>query len=155
MGIELRRVESPDEREEVCRNILQALPDWFGIPEAIEEYAKDCRALPVMAAYDAGLPIGFLAARESSKAAMELHVMGILTTHHRMGIGRRLIDQAEGAARARGKRYLCVLTLDSAHPDPYYARTREFYRAMGFLPLITHETLWGAENPCLVMVKTL
>lgn len=29
------------EKKEITQNILQALPDWFGIPESREEYIQD------------------------------------------------------------------------------------------------------------------
>ena len=155
MGINLVRVRVPDAREHIARNILKALPDWFGNPEALEEYARDCRALDTIVAFDGGAPVGFIALREASESALELHVLGILEDRQRAGIGRRFIAEAEACARALGKPLLCVLTLDGAHPDPHYARTRAFYRAVGFLPLITLPTLWGEENPCLAMVKPL
>lgn len=36
-----------------------------------------------------------------------------------------------------------------------YARTRSFYRSMGFEPLITLTEMWDENNPCLIMIKTL
>ena len=59
-----------------------------------------------------------------------------------------------GLARAQGLSLLLVKTLDGSNPDPFYARTRAFYRAMGFLPLQCLP-LWDARNPCLLMVKPL
>ncbi len=51
--------------------------------------------------------------------------------------------------------YLQVKTLGSSHPDPYYARTRAFYFAMGFRPLEEFPQIWDAQNPCLIMVQYL
>lgn len=57
-------------------------------------------------------------------------------------------------ARARGTKLLEVKTLGPSKADPNYARTRHFYEKMGFLPL--EETdLWGADTPCLIMVKSV
>ena len=50
---------------------------------------------------------------------------------------------------------LQVKTLSESHPDAGYAKTRAFYRAMGFHPLEEFKTLWGEANPCLLMVKKL
>ena len=36
-------VTEKDKRERVCREILRSLPDWFGNPESVEEYALNCR----------------------------------------------------------------------------------------------------------------
>jgi hypothetical protein len=33
--------------------------------------------------------------------------------------------------------------------------TRKFYEAIGFVPLEVFPTLWGSENPCLVMIKNI
>ena len=40
----VQRVEKPDEREAAAREVLEALPDWFGIPESREAYIRDSRA---------------------------------------------------------------------------------------------------------------
>ena len=42
----------------------------------------------------------------------------------------------------------------NANPGALDERTRGFYDRMGFEPLEENE-LWGAENPCLIMVKQL
>ncbi len=154
MGIDVVCVSSRDARAHVCRRVLQALPDWFGIPDAIEDYARDCRDLPMWVAFDGGSPIGFCACKETSPAALDLHVLGILQSYQRVGIGRRFCAIAETFAREKGKRLLSVMTLSDGHPDPFYAKTRAFYRTMGFLPLMTVD-IWGPENPCLIMVKPL
>lgn len=59
-----------------------------------------------------------------------------------------------GALR-RGLRFLTVKTLASSHPDQNYAATRRFYEAIDFLPLEVLPTLWGTENPCLLMIRPL
>jgi GNAT superfamily N-acetyltransferase len=134
--------------------ILRALPDWFGIPEAIEDYAREVRELTTWVAFDGGSPVGFVALKETSESCVDMHVLGILSSHQRAGIGRRLCALSEEHVRKAGKRLLSVMTLSDSHPDPDYARTRAFYRAMGFLPLMTLD-VWGPDNPCLIMVKPL
>ena len=79
--------------------------------------------------------------------------MGVLPRWHRHGIGRALLTRAE--AYVRGRRFLTVKTLAPSHPDENYRATRRFYEAMGFLPLEELPELWGPQNPCLVMIKTL
>ncbi|MET9020489.1 hypothetical protein ABZV93_10935 [Actinopolymorpha sp. NPDC004070] len=51
-------------------------------------------------------------------------------------------------------RLLQVKTLGPSHPHEGYARTREFYRAMGFQPLEELHGVWPG-NPCLLMVAFL
>ena len=36
--MEIREITTPDEKQRIARFILESLPDWFGIPEAREEY---------------------------------------------------------------------------------------------------------------------
>ena len=45
----------------LCRSILQSLPDWFGIPEAINKYAADVEDLPVLGARSGDAIVGFIA----------------------------------------------------------------------------------------------
>lgn len=148
-------VESPRERSAICEKILNALPDWFGNPESLANYVSDCADMPLLACFESSAPTGFLALNRHNDYTMEIHVMGILPEYHRKGIGRALAARAEAFARENGARLFEVKTLASAHPDPYYARTREFYRALGFMPLEVISEIWGADNPCLIMVKPL
>ena len=46
-------------------------------------------------------------------------------------------------------------SLTTSNDDPNYARTRLFYEAIGFLPIEEFPTLWGPENPCLLMLLSL
>jgi ribosomal protein S18 acetylase RimI-like enzyme len=79
--------------------------------------------------------------------------MAVAPNDHREGIGRALLGHIESDARAQGGGWLHVKTLGPSHPDPYYARTRAFYEAMGFEPLFESTTIWGPDNPALVLVK--
>lgn len=137
-----------------CGPILRALPEWFGIPQATEQYIKDVEALPTFDAAVSGEVVGFLTFREHSEYAAEIHVMGVTPAWHRRGVGRALIAGAEQYLRRRGVEYLQVKTLSGRHSDENYARTREFYSAMGFRPLEEFPELWG-QNPCLQMIKSL
>lgn len=48
--------------------------------------------------------------------------------------------------------FLQVQTLDHKVGDPFYLKTWEFYKTMGFEPLEVLP-LWDECNPCLVMIK--
>jgi len=139
----------------VCEPILRALPEWFGIEEATRQYVQDVEELPTFLALVQGQVVGFLSVRQHSEYAAEVHVMGVRPQQHRKGIGRALMDAAEAHLRGRGVEYLQVKTLSPAHPDEGYAKTREFYQAVGFRPLEEFPELWGPANPCLQMIKSL
>ena len=135
--------------------ILRELPEWFGIPAAIDRYVEEIPALPAWLALDDARAVGFLTTKRHTPVASELYVLGVLPGYHRRGIGRRLLAHAEEALRGDGIRLLQVKTLGPSHPSAAYGRTRAFYAAMGFLPLEELPDLWGAGNPCLLLVKCL
>jgi GNAT superfamily N-acetyltransferase len=152
----LRIVQDADEKAAICRSILEALPDWFGLPDALEGYIEAVRALPFLAAFAAGdRAVGFLALKWQSAVAVEAIVLGVLPEWHRRGIGRCLFERAEGMVREGGAAWLTVKTLAPEARDPAYERTRWFYEALGFDPIEVFETLWGPDNPCLLMLKPL
>lgn len=138
----------------VCEPILRALPDWFGIEAALVEYVTTLADLPTFLASVDERVVGFLTLKMLNEFVAEIYVMGVLSDFHRSGIGRALCQCAEDYAREQGAEFFHVKTLGPSHPDPGYARTRKFYEGMGFRPL--EETdLWGEQNPCLLMIKSL
>jgi GNAT superfamily N-acetyltransferase len=123
------------EQAPVCEPILRALPQWFGIEEATAQYVRDTNRLPTLIAALDGDLVGFLTLNQHSDHAAEIHVMAVRPEMHRRGVGRALLAEAEVYLRQHGVEYVQVKTLSPAHPDPGYALTRRFYRAMGFRPL--------------------
>lgn len=147
-------VEDPERRERVADTILQALPDWFGLPESTRAYVEQCRELPLWVAMLRDEAIGFVSMRATSPQTAEVHCMGVLPTHHRQGIGKRLMAALEGHACRQGYRLLQVKTVDQGH-YPAYDRTILFYEGVGFMRLEVFPTLWDEWNPCLVLLKPL
>ncbi|MCK4872215.1 MAG: GNAT family N-acetyltransferase [Phycisphaerales bacterium] len=138
-----------------CEPILRALPDWFGIEDAIVHYVREIESLPTFIAEADNQPVGFLSVKRAFDCAADIYVMGILREHHRNGVGRALLEHAEAWLAAEGVRFLQVKTLSPSHPSKDYARTRAFYQAVGFHPLEEFPTLWGEASPCLQMIKAL
>ena len=54
------------EKQAVTRSILEALPEWFGIPEAREDYITESGDKQFFCAYDADKPVGFLYLKETA-----------------------------------------------------------------------------------------
>ncbi|WP_225767738.1 GNAT family N-acetyltransferase [Inquilinus sp. Marseille-Q2685] len=141
-------------RDEICRAIVEDLPEWFGIPAAREAYITAATALPMLACIAPdGSALGFASVQVLTAAAAEIHVLGVRRDWHRCGIDRALVDAADRFAAGQGCRYLTVKTLSPARPGPAYEATRRFYDAVGFVPIEELPMLWGPDNPCLLMLR--
>jgi ribosomal protein S18 acetylase RimI-like enzyme len=142
---------------EVCRAVLDALPEWFAIPEAVEDYVTVAEQSPTLIATDSetGHHIGLLTLVTHSRWSAEIYVMGIVPEYHRGGIGRQLVAAAEERLLKEGVEFLQVKTLSERNPDPGCARTRLFYLAYGFRVLEEFPDLWDAENPALQLIKVV
>ena len=140
---------------EACRQVLAALPHWFGIPESVEDYVAAAETNPTVVATIDGSDVGILTIVIHTPYAAEVYVMGVLPEHHRHGIGAAMLQAAESWLVARDTEFLQVKTLSPRRDDEGYARTRAFYLAQGFKPLQEFPELWNPENPALQMVKAL
>jgi ribosomal protein S18 acetylase RimI-like enzyme len=149
--VEVHAVEEPGARSELCSSVLEALPEWFGIAEAVEEYVRDVAELPTFAVGGDA----FLSLKLHNEAAAEIYVMGVRPESQGRGAGTALVQAAEAFLQARGVEYLQVKTLGPSHPSAQYARTRRFYESRGFRPLEELTGVWKESNPCLIMVKRL
>jgi GNAT superfamily N-acetyltransferase len=139
-----------------CEQVLRALPDWFGKPDANEEYIRELALFSTFALEREGTGVeGFINLREHAADSWEINCIALQPALHGRGIGRWLIEYAETWLRQRGVSLLHVKTLGPSSPDPFYARTRGFYRALGFRALFESAELWGPRTPCLVLVKLL
>ena len=139
----------------VCENILRALPDWFGIESSLIQYVKDADIMPTMLAQDENDFIGFITIKKHFRESADIHCMGILPKYHRKGIGKFLIKELEKYLKDEGVKLLQVKTLSADRDCSAYAKTRAFYKAVGFLPLEIFPNLWDEANPCLVLIKQI
>ncbi|HEY1385014.1 MAG TPA: RdgB/HAM1 family non-canonical purine NTP pyrophosphatase [Dongiaceae bacterium] len=151
----ISRERDPDAKERICRDVLDSLPDWFGIPEAIDRFCREVRHLPVWVAKSGGDALGFASVQQPFPATAELHLIAVRPAHHRAGVGARLLAEIEVHLKDTATRLLTVKTLAPSAGDRSYGRTHRFYAAQGFVPLEVFPTLWNEENPCLLMAKTL
>jgi len=139
----------------VCREILAALPGWFGIAESVDEYVSACDRSPTVVGVLDGSPVGVLNVQLHSPHAAEIVVMAVVPGEHRRGIGTALLRHAESGLVERGVEYLQVKTLSARRDDAGYERTRAFYFASGFRVLEESPVLFDAENPAVQLVKAL
>jgi catechol 2,3-dioxygenase-like lactoylglutathione lyase family enzyme/GNAT superfamily N-acetyltransferase len=152
-GVELR--DQATGSGPTCRRILDALPTWFGIPEAVDDYVAVADRTPSVIASVAGVDVGIVTVIRHSPYAAEIHLMAVVPEHHRHGIGRTMLGHVEAGLARDGVEFLEVKTLSDRDPDEGYAKTRAFYRACGFRPLEEFPDLWDPQNPALQMIKTI
>ena len=152
MKIEI--IENQQQKKEIVRAILEALPDWFGVPESREQYIAASADEILVAAMENGQALGFLCLKETGKATVELAVMGVLQPFHRHGIGRKLYQKAKEIATAQGYAFMQVKTVKMGCYEDY-DRTNLFYQSLGFKELEVFPLLWDEWNPCQVYVMYL
>jgi GNAT superfamily N-acetyltransferase len=99
-------------------------------------------------------PIGFLTLKETGKATVELHVMGVLKQYQGQGVGTALVDSAKQLARKQGYLFLQVKTVQMGK-YPEYDQTNRFYLAVGFKEFEVFPTLWDEWNPCQIYVMAI
>jgi GNAT superfamily N-acetyltransferase len=138
-----------------CAEVLASVPEWFGRPATNAQYLADLAQFPSWVALDAGKPVGAVTLTQPQPQSFEVHFIVVARAWHGRGVGGDLLRVVERVAAEQGGRWLHVKTLGASHPDPNYARTREFYGKQGFAPLFESATLWDARTPALILVKTL
>ena len=143
-----------EEKRRIARLILEALTDWFGIPEARENYIRESADEIMVASFENDAPNGFLCLKETGKDTLELAVMGVLKEHHRKGIGRKLFEAAKEIAIEKSYSFLQVKTVQMGKYEEY-DRTNLFYLALGFKEFEVFPTLWDECNPCQIYVMSL
>lgn len=107
------------EKMKLTRYILEALPEWFGIPEAREEYIRDSAGKSFFCAYHEDEPVGFLYLKQTGKDTVELAVMGVLKEYHRNGIGKALFETAKKVACEKGYSFIQVKTIQMGEYEDY------------------------------------
>jgi GNAT superfamily N-acetyltransferase len=151
----IRRLQPSD--VDACAAVLATVPEWFGIEEANVAYIDSLHRLPAFVAVDGDDVIGFAAVeRFGEEPAAEMTVIVVDRSRHRSGIGRELVESIEQWSLDNDIEWLHVKTLGPSTTDENYAKTRAFYRALGYAPIYESLTEWGThENAALIQVKHL
>ena len=152
--VQIVQVQEAEEKKKISREVLESLEEWFGIPEAREEYIAKSADQLFWCAYGDGKIVGFLYLYETGKDTVELYVMGVRKEYHRRGIGRTLFHAAYESARENGYSFIQVKTVQMGRYEEY-DRTNMFYLSLGFKEFEVFPTLWDAWNPCQVYVMAI
>ncbi|WP_265459384.1 GNAT family N-acetyltransferase [Enterococcus sp. HY326] len=140
-------------KSKIVNEVLNDLPEWFGIEEALLNYVNEAEQLPLWAAITEGEVIGFIDLKATSEDTAEISCMGIKRQHHRQGIGKILFSSLENYAKENYS-YLQVKTVNEG-TTPGYDKTIQYYLSCGFSKLEVFPTLWDERNPCLILVKKI
>lgn len=148
------RPDAACEKRAVARSVLEALPEWFGIEDAREQYIADSAEQIMFAAVIGDEPAGFICLKRTGNATAEIAVMGVLKEYHRRGTGRSLFMAARNAARDEGFEFLQVKTVQMGR-YPEYDATNRFYISLGFREFELMPELWDEANPCQIYVMAI
>ena len=148
----IKEIVDIDEKEKISREILNDLPEWFGMQESTEEYITDSQDKPFIACFMDNEAVGFVVLNSTSVDCADIFVMGIKKKYHRMGIGTKLNDAYEKLAKKLGYTYTQVKTVQSGHYKEYDI-TNNFYKSVGYKELEVFPTLWDKWNPCQIYIK--
>ncbi len=139
----------------LCREILATIPEWFGIPEANDDYGEMADRSQNVVARIGGEDVGLLTLVRHSNATAEIHLVAVRRDKRGLGCGRAMVSEVERLLAQDGARFLQVKTLSSASNDPGYAETRRFYDAMGFEVFEEMPNLWDPSNPAVILIKAI
>ena len=147
-------VPDAEAKRGIARSILEALTEWFGIPEAREAYIRESAGQIMVASKDGDTTNGFLCLKETGRDTVEIAVMGVLKEYHRKGIGTKLFEAAKAIAVEIGYSFMQVKTVQMGRYEEYDC-TNRFYLSLGFKEFEVFPTLWDEWNPCQIYVMSL
>lgn len=150
----IKKITDANQKAAIAEHILTDLPEWFGLPDSTREYIAKSKEMPFWAYYKNEQYVGFIVLKETSKAAAEIYVMGVLKEYHRRHIGAQLFKSFMEYAKYAGYSFIQVKTVEAGYYEEY-DKTRLFYEHMGFQKLECFPTLWDEWNPCLVMIMSI
>ncbi len=152
--MQIKQITDDNQKLGISRKILEALPEWFGIASAREEYIRESAGRPFFCAFDNDKLIGFLYLKQTGKETVELAVMGVVKDYHRKGVGRVLFEEARREAVRLGYSFIQVKTVQMGRYKEY-DDTNMFYLSLGFKELEVFPTLWDEWNPCQIYIMSI
>lgn len=126
---------SNDLAEQLCRQITFDLPEYFGLPECNELYARGVREHINFAVMADNRHIGLLSLGFPYPKSSNIYWMGVLRQYQGQGIGSLLIEEACRYAAKNAATIMTVETLAPAGSDENYLKTYHFYASQSFNPL--------------------
>ena len=140
--------------EKVCRDITADLPDYFGIIEANERYAKGMLDRISFAALVDSQYVGLITVEFPFSSNANIYWMAVKSNYQDKNIGLSLIKKVEEYCLEHDCTSMTVETLSPKSQDVNYLRTYNFYERAGFKPLFELNT-HGPEFLMVYMHKSI
>lgn len=140
---------------ETAYDIAKSLSQYFD-EKGLEKIRKETKTQIMFGAYVDEKMIGFVTYKELNPQAIEMTWLAVSPEYQKQGVGSELV--AKSLKKMEAKYKVCeVKTLSDVHPDSGYARTRKFYKKLGFIPIETIHPYpgWEKDDPCQIFVKFL
>jgi ribosomal protein S18 acetylase RimI-like enzyme len=155
MKYEVIEIMDNNQKAEYTNSVLRKLPEWFGNEDGLQDYVNTVYKNPFWAVFNNNVCIGFFSGKIHYKRTGDIYVCGIDPDYHGNGIGTILYKTVEKYFIENNCEYIIVKTLSEINSDENYAKTRRFYKKMGFNELVTLTEMWDENNPCLIMIKDI
>jgi ribosomal protein S18 acetylase RimI-like enzyme len=134
--------------------VAQNSRDYF--ETGFDQLKKDLNNHNLFGAFLEGEMVGFITYKTINPDVIEISWLAVLPQHRKQGVGSKLVNVS--LHKLEGKHKICeVKTLASTHKDKGYAKTRKFYKKLGFISLeIIHPYPgWDDDSPCQIFVKPI
>lgn len=146
-------VKKTKEHEKVIQ-VAEASRNYF--KTGVQQLLKDIKSHLLYGAFIEEKIVGFITYKEHNKDVIEISWLAVLPEYRNDGVGTQLVLKTLDDLRYTYQ--VCkVKTLAEIHPDAGYAKTRNFYKKLGFISLeiINPYPGWDENNPCEIFIKFL
>lgn len=147
----IKKTKNHNKALEIAKN----LSDYFD-KNGVEKIKTDLPKQLVYGIFKNNELIGFVSYEKFNSKVIELAWMAVNRNFQNKGLGTKLVKES---LRDLAKKYkICkVKTLAETYKDAGYAKTRNFYKKLGFISLEIIQPFpgWTKNNPCQIFVKHL
>lgn len=145
---------TPEASERACREISANLPEWFGIHEANERYARGVKERLTFGYMMDKACLGMICLEFPFENAANIYWMGVKREWQNNGIGKALLRHAEIICLGRHIYSISVEILSPKENNSNYLNTFKFYTKEGFKPLFELNS-YGPEYLMVYLNKIL
>jgi len=139
---------------DLCCQITAALPEYFGLAQANEQYFAGVRTRENFAAIIDHKHVGLLSLDFPYPGNGNIYWMAVLQEYQNHGAGSKLLAHACAFAETRCADTMTVETLAPQEANENYLKTYKFYKQSGFKPLFNLKPA-GYEWNMVYMWKSL